>query len=600
MANNTIRIRGVFDDQVSTKIDRLRDRFDTMGKSKGFQSIAQGVGLGAGLKAWDLIGNAAGRAVDYIGDSIDAASDQREALALNAQVFDTAADRIDHWSDTSAKAFGEAKTDAINYAAQFGNVMKAAGESTDKLAAKSIALTERAADLGSAFNATGEEVSAALRSGLVGESEPLRRFGILLDEASVKAKGVEMGLADAHGEMSAGEKVLARYQLIMDASAGSAGMFGRDTESLADAQKILNAELADLSAKIGEEFTPAALDATRAVTGLVDAIGEIQGSPAGDVLGFLGDLAGGLHGVSKESDDLVKRYYEQQQAAEAGAKATDVAFETVQNRLRGMKMPNPDWGKLEPPPTIAPSIVDIAKAFDRVADAAASAAQAVIEDAFDPIMAANDLVRQNAEANAIREEIASGKLKGAKLRDAKDTYDQIMKLTAGDLVTLAKSGDTHSKAYKTGLANLEKYVARSSGATVEGLEDVLDEIDKVERAGASVPIRFKITARIYGSKLDRLLDLETRAEGGPVRAGVPYIVGERGSEWFVPKQDGTIVPHGVGAYTLGRPLDDGGGVHINVNYNVGYSTASPAEAQRFMRAITPELAREWRRQGLLP
>jgi hypothetical protein len=39
-----------------------------------------------------------------------------------------------------------------------------------------------------------------------------------------------------------------------------------------------------------------------------------------------------------------------------------------------------------------------------------------------------------------------------------------------------------------------------------------------------------------------------RAMGGPVSAGVPYIVGENGLELFVPTQSGTIIPnHKVGA-----------------------------------------------------
>jgi hypothetical protein len=36
-----------------------------------------------------------------------------------------------------------------------------------------------------------------------------------------------------------------------------------------------------------------------------------------------------------------------------------------------------------------------------------------------------------------------------------------------------------------------------------------------------------------------------RAEGGPVAAGQPYVVGERGPGWFVPNQGGTVIPNGV-------------------------------------------------------
>ena len=36
-----------------------------------------------------------------------------------------------------------------------------------------------------------------------------------------------------------------------------------------------------------------------------------------------------------------------------------------------------------------------------------------------------------------------------------------------------------------------------------------------------------------------------RADGEPVAAGQPYIVGERGPGWFVPRQSGAVLPNGV-------------------------------------------------------
>src|SRR5690606_19540464 len=55
-----------------------------------------------------------------------------------------------------------------------------------------------------------------------------------------------------------------------------------------------------------------------------------------------------------------------------------------------------------------------------------------------------------------------------------------------------------------------------------------------------------------------------RAMGGPVMAGQPYVVGERGPELFVPRQAGTVVPNhaiqspiviNIDASRLPRPTD---------------------------------------------
>lgn len=63
------------------------------------------------------------------------------------------------------------------------------------------------------------------------------------------------------------------------------------------------------------------------------------------------------------------------------------------------------------------------------------------------------------------------------------------------------------------------------------------------------------TSGILGS----LLSLPGMASGGAVKAGQPYMVGERGRELFVPQQDGAIIPNNA----------LGGGMSITINDNVG-------------------------------
>lgn len=58
-----------------------------------------------------------------------------------------------------------------------------------------------------------------------------------------------------------------------------------------------------------------------------------------------------------------------------------------------------------------------------------------------------------------------------------------------------------------------------------------------------------------------------RAEGGPVTAKTPYIVGEKGPELFVPNGGGTIIPNNK----------TGGGGNVTVNINVGLMTGSAIE-----------------------
>ena len=74
-----------------------------------------------------------------------------------------------------------------------------------------------------------------------------------------------------------------------------------------------------------------------------------------------------------------------------------------------------------------------------------------------------------------------------------------------------------------------------------------------------------------------------RAEGGPVAANRPYIVGERGPELFVPNNTGTVVSNeALGRYNGGNGTGGGGSrtIHFQseVINNVEYVTASQAMA----------------------
>lgn len=275
----------------------------TMGQrmSRGFKDVTKGfgagLGLGAGIAAFGALDSAVQTVVGSFQGAVDAASDFREAVALGDQVFETNADEIREWAETAAESMGASATEAINLSAQFGNAFKNVGFSLDETTAKSIELAELAGDLGSAFNRSSEEAATALRSGLLGESEPLRAFGVFLSEAAVKAKAVEMGIAEAGEELTDQEKVLARYQIILEDTADSAGMFGRDSESLADAQKRLGAEVENLARDIGEELVPVLAD-------IVTWVAE-DGLPAvEDFIGVIGDLATEIDGLRKTYNDL--------------------------------------------------------------------------------------------------------------------------------------------------------------------------------------------------------------------------------------------------------------------------------------------------------
>lgn len=256
MTDNRVRIRAELENAVSKGLGGIRQEFDQTAKSPGAQALLQGVGMGAGLTAWNALGSAVGGVTDFIGDSIRAARDQQEVVSKSGVVFGSAADDALAFGEGAAEAFGMSKTAAMDAAAGFGLFFTGAGESQEAAQDMSEKVVQLAGDLASFNNLDPTDALAKLKAGLAGEAEPLRSVGVFLTEAKVKAKAMEMGLGDAHGELTEGEKILARYQLILEETTQAQGDFARTADSNANTQRKLNAEIENLKAEVGEEFIP--------------------------------------------------------------------------------------------------------------------------------------------------------------------------------------------------------------------------------------------------------------------------------------------------------------------------------------------------------
>ncbi len=200
----------------------------------------------------------------------EAASDLGESLNKAKVIFGSSSDAIEEFADGAASGLGMSKRAALDAAAGFGMLLDNLGLNDAATRDWSMGLTTLAADMGSFNNASIEETTLAIGSALRGESEPIRRFGVMLDDASVKAKAAEMGLASATGEVNNNAKAQARLALIMEQTSKQQGDFTDTSDSLANQQKILAANFENVKASIGEAAMPAMQAATGAVIGMAD------------------------------------------------------------------------------------------------------------------------------------------------------------------------------------------------------------------------------------------------------------------------------------------------------------------------------------------
>jgi hypothetical protein len=208
-------------------------------------------------KSFAVVGIAAAAFATKIGlDAVQAASDLNEEVSKSEVIFGDVADEIQAFSKTADRSLGISQTEALKAASTFATFGKAAGLTGVDLSKFSKRATTLASDLASFYNTNAEDAINAIGAALRGESEPIRRYGVLLNDATLKAKAMEMGLYDGKGALDVQAKSLAAYEVILDQTGDAQGDFSRTSDGLAGQQKILRAQLENLKTTMGTNLLP--------------------------------------------------------------------------------------------------------------------------------------------------------------------------------------------------------------------------------------------------------------------------------------------------------------------------------------------------------
>ncbi len=210
-------------------------------------------------------------------DSVRAASELNEQISATRTIFKDAAGAVLDFGD-AADAIGVSERAALQAANGFGDLFTKLGYSSKAAAVFSEDLVRVAADFASFKDLSPEDVLEKLRSGLAGESEPLRALGVFLNEAKVEAEGMKLGLADAHGELDDGAKVAARYSLIIGEMGEAYGDVSRTADSYANTQRRFAASTEDLKAEIGQGLLPVLTDLATIATNVTESLASAEGS----------------------------------------------------------------------------------------------------------------------------------------------------------------------------------------------------------------------------------------------------------------------------------------------------------------------------------
>lgn len=338
MADRELLVRIIGDDRDLQRAfknsERGAGRFESR-MSKLNQSLRGGLTGGFGGGSALLFGSGAfiGTAAltKAISESIQAASALNEEISKSRQIFGDSSVAIESWAQTTASAIGVAEVEALRATGTFGNLFATVGLGQQQAGEMSQELVQLAADLASFNNADISDVLTAIRSGLIGEAEPLRRYGVLLSETRVQQQAMAASGKENVKELTNQEKALARYQIILSDTAVAQGDFARTSGGLANQTRVLRARLQDTQAELGTKLLPTMLRLTEVANDLIDVIDQdpfrnldTEKLKDIDVKGFremrdrLAEIKGEGAGVVEILDEIILRATQIQELAPPG------------------------------------------------------------------------------------------------------------------------------------------------------------------------------------------------------------------------------------------------------------------------------------------
>ena len=242
---------------------------DAGGKFKGsFGGALKGI---AALAGTALAGIGISK---FFGDAVTKASDLGESLNAVSVAYGKASGDIAKLGEDAATRLGVTQTDFNAAAVRFSAFAERVVGEGGNVGGFVDDITTRAADFASVFNIDVSEALQVFQSGLSGEAEPLKRFGINLLDSEVQAYALANGIGETGRALTETEKVQARYGLLLESTDKTAGDFANTSDGLANSQRILSANFDDMKAQIGNALLPAFASLSQSLLPVVSTLGE--------------------------------------------------------------------------------------------------------------------------------------------------------------------------------------------------------------------------------------------------------------------------------------------------------------------------------------
>ena len=554
--------------------------------NKAFTTISRGAKGLLGAVVVREFAQAAAGAVDF-------ASHVEEAQAKSSVVFGAFTDDVRKSLTDFGKEVGRSEFALEEMAASVQDTFVPMGFARGEAADLSVSLTKLATDVASFNNASDTETMKAFQSALVGNHETVRQFGIVITEAELKAELFEMGITKSMKQVTAAEKVQARYNLIMKGTTDAHGDAARTAESYANRVKAMEASTDRLRKALGDKLMPLFTSLVIKATEVADSFTEML--TAGDIVSEAQTVEQALERIRKAEDKLIANA-DKYEKAQSGRRSDNKLINDLEAEARAL-------GKV------------IQAERDRITE---------LERA-DAVLAAR---KSEEEAKEEEEKTKAGLALGADfVKEQKDALallrlelqgvtDAELELTkaqqGGAQFTEKQIADYHAQAealkqvqheleqteivqdsIKQGIENFSVGVSDAITNMVTGVSSGMDGLKDIVRQSINQIISDIIRVHLVNKAINAALGFAgldqfkigaNSASGGAVQGGRPVLVGERGPELIIPKSASTV----RNAHDTRSIMARGGNevaVYQTINVTTGVQDTVKAEIANLMPQI---------------
>ena len=260
--------------------------------------------------------------------AIQTASDLEEVQNVVNVSFGSMANEVEAFAKTAIWSFGMSELTAKQTASTFMAMANGMGLAMKDGKNMSLQLTALAGDMASFYNVRQDVAQTALNSIFTGETESLKKFGVVMTEANLSAFALSRGITKSYSAMSQAEKVALRYHYVLKATANAQGDFIRTSGSWANQVRVLKEQFNQLLGILGkgliQVLTPivqvlnkllsyliaignaiAKLFGGGKITSISGSMADASGS-AGDLNNNIGDASGSLEDANNNAKKLQK------------------------------------------------------------------------------------------------------------------------------------------------------------------------------------------------------------------------------------------------------------------------------------------------------